>query len=156
MANVACKRAAVRVDGIKTFKSFDFKYPFQYSDKTDPVAKHSQIYRDHIQSQRVIENMRNLSVEASSIEEDSTAGQLLANKEFVDTKNNERWRSIAFKQMDLANVSDNNLLESTMIQRRSEDEIQEQASIIIGQYPFKPEIEQKVIDVMNIINGTGK
>ena len=148
------KKAITRVNGMNSFKTFVCKYPFQYSDKADPVAKYSQLFRE-MQSQQSIDNMRTLSMEACSIEDEGQASNLLAEKRFIDTKSNERWRSISIKQMDLSNVTDNNLLESTMVQRRSEDEILEQASIVIGQFPFHPEIEQKVIDIMNIINGTG-
>ena len=44
---------------------------------------------------------------------------------------------------------------ATMVPTVTEEEIREQASLVVGEYPFKPEVVQNINDYLNIINHTG-
>lgn len=143
--------AKLEVTGIDNLRSFDLKYPYHFSDSTDPVTKYSPLYSNVV-----------VNKSATTKRQESTTGPVspqakayLENKKFIDTKTNYKWRAASFKQQELAEVSSENITNTITIERITEDDIVEQASILIGQYPYKPSFEQDAIDWMNVINKTG-
>ena len=140
----------LEVTGIRTFKSFDSKFPYQYSDYSDPVADYSDIYSKH---RNTSDRLRNVKTA-----EDSGQGStqnFIGRKTFVDTQSNYKWRMASVKQNQLTEISTLTINNSVTIERRSEDDILEQASFVIGEFPYKPELEQDVLDWLNVINQTG-
>ena len=144
----------LEVTGIDSFKSFDSKFPYQYSDHTDPVAKYSDLYNKMIPSSMSTIQLSRLRTADQS--EDQSARTYLQRKTFVNTQTNYAWRMSSVRQQELAEVSDINITNSTTIERNSEEDIVEQASLIVGEYPYKAELEQDVLDWLNVINHRGK
>ena len=148
------RASKLEVTGIITFKSYDLKFPYQYSDHTDPVARYSDKYTKDVPSTSNNLQMHRLRIESQL--EQGTARNYLQRKTFIDTQRNYAWRASSHRQQELAEESDRNITNSVTIERLSEENIVEQASIIVGEYPYKPELEQDVIDWLNVINHRGK
>lgn len=144
----------LEVTGINSFKSFDLKYPYQYSDHTDPVANYSDKYAKDIPKDDTYMQLQRLRI-ADERPNTAQTRKYLGRKTFIDIKTNVKWRAVSFKQKELADVSDNNITNSTTIERMSEENIVEQASMVIGEYPYKAEMEQDVLDWLNVTNKTG-
>ena len=146
--------AKIEVSGIDNFRSFDQKYPAQLSDSDDPVASYSPLYSNFIPNKSTYDKFRAIKMDGNRYTEKFAT--YIQHKTFVDVKSDHKWRVASFKQQEMATVSDTNIVSSTMVERVSEDEIIEQASIVVGNYPYRPEFEEDVIDWMNVINKKGK
>ena len=147
------RASKLEVWGIDNFKSFDSKYPFQYSDHTDPVAGYSDLYNKMIPSFQSGLQMNRIRTTGQS--DETKVKTYLQRKTFVDTQSNVAWRASSHRQQEMAEVSTENISNSVTGRRVSEEDIAEQASIIVGEYPYKPELEQDVIDWLNVINQRG-
>ena len=148
------RASRLEVTGIDNFKSYDSKFPYQYSDHSDPVAKYSDKYSKHVPSTSNSVQMHRLR--ADNQLDEGRARNYLQRKTFIDTRTNVAWRASSHRQQELADESDRNISNSVTVERVSEENIVEQASIIVGEYPYKPELEQDVIDWLNVINHRGK
>ena len=147
------RASKLEVTGINNFKSYDSKFPYQYSDHTDPVARYSDKYTKDVPSTSNNQQMHRLRI-GSQLDQ-GKAKNYLQRKTFINTQQNFAWRASSHRQQELADDSDRNITNSVTVERMSEENIVEQASIIVGEYPYKPELEQDVIDWLNVLNHRG-
>ena len=144
----------IEVVGIDNLRSFDQKYPAQISDVDDPISAYSSLYANSAMNKESQEKLRAIKVGANSQSENFVT--YVQRKNFIDVKTNHKWRVASFRQQELVEVSDTNIVNSTMVERVSEDDIVEQASMVVGNYPYRPEFEEDIIDWINVINKKGK
>ena len=145
--------AKIEVTGIDNFRSFDLKFPYQLSDKDDPVANYSSIYASQQPGQVTYDKLR--MAQGTQNRSSQRFTNFIQHKNFVDVKKDFPWRLTSIRQQELLTVSDENMESSMMVERISEEDIVEQASMVIGDYPYRPEVEEEVISWLNIINKKG-
>ena len=112
------RASKLEVWGIDNFKSFDSKFPYQYSDHTDQVAQYSDIYSKMIPS--VQSHMQLQRIRADTHSDETSARTYLQRKTFVDTQTNVAWRASSYRQQELAEVSDINITNSVTVERKKQ------------------------------------
>ena len=146
--------AKQEITGIQSLRSFDQKFPAQLSDREDPVAEHSSIYANWMPSQATNDKMH--AIRRDQNRTSDSFATYLQRKNFVNVTTDHRWRIASIRQQQLASTSDNNLMNSIMVERVSEEDIIEQASLVVGEYPYRPEVEEDIVNWLNVINKKGK
>ena len=144
----------IEVVGIDNLRSFDQKFPSQISDLDDPITSYSPIYSNFMPSKSTYDKLK--AIKSDTHRDSGNFTTYIQRKNFIDVKTDHRWRVASFRQQELVSVTDTNMVNSTMVERVTEEEIVEQASMVIGNYPYRPEFEEDIIGWMNVINKKGK
>ena len=110
LCNTLHHAARIRVNGITKLREFTTKFPYQLSDRDDPVSAYSEIQADDLPTPQSYENRRQIIRQLGTNEVSDEMANFVTKKQFVDV-NDTNWREISFKQNDLGKSHKNSLTE---------------------------------------------
>ena len=103
LCNSFHQAAKIPVTGITTLSEFKTKFPYQLSDRDDPISRYSEEMAKLLPNAQSFENRRQVISGSADLTPTPEMSRYLARKQFVNV-NDINWREISFKQNELGKL----------------------------------------------------
>ena len=104
LCNSFHQASRIPVIGITSLTDFKTKFPYQLSDRDDPISRYSQEMANLLPSQQSFENRRQIIEANRATGATDEMSRYITKKQFVDV-NDRNWREVSFKQNNLGNFT---------------------------------------------------